>query len=227
MSTTGYGIMWRVGRIIALGDSIINADESWGHWLSLATGWELTRRSVGGATSRHVLDQLDVLNGRYDLGLLTVGTNDVLFDWHPEQFAGNLSRIIGALDDVCDRVIVQTLPLGLAHFPLSGSGVRRRVEHANRLIRDAGSGHGAIVVDGSALHGRRLLSVDRVHPTVEGQLVLADAAAQQLGIGTRPSALDCGFRSFSPTRYAGETTVRTVRALVKRVIRYQPPEVRY
>lgn len=215
------------GGIVAVGDSIINADKSWGYWLALATGWELRRLSVGGATSRHALAQLEAVEGRYALGLVTVGTNDVLFDWEPGQFEANLKTILAALTGACDRVLVQTVPLALSRFPGGGSVIRRRVEAANAILADVAAAQCVMVVDGSDLRGHKLMSVDRVHPSLLGQTTLADKAAEVLGLPVVPSSLHDGTHRFDPVSHVRGTVMLTVRAIVKRVIRYQPPAIRY
>lgn len=211
------------GGIVAVGDSIINADKSWGHWLALATGMDLTRFSVGGSTSTQALGQLASVDQHYRLAVVTIGTNDVLFDWEPARFEANVTSILDALTATADRVLVQTVPVSLSRFPGSGRSIQRRVEAANAILaRVAGRIARVAVVDGSDLSGSSLMSVDRVHPSVLGQLVLADRAARALGLPVVPSALHDGTQAFDAVAHVRETAARTVRAIVKRVIRYQP-----
>lgn len=211
------------GGIVAVGDSIINADKSWGYWLAQATGMELTRYSVGGSTSTQALPQLDAVDRHYRLAVVTIGTNDVLFDWEPARFEANVTRIFDALTATADRVLVQTVPVSLSRFPGSGRTIQRRVEAANAILVSV-AGHVArvSVVDGSDLRGHRLMSVDRVHPSVLGQLVLADRAARALDLTVVPSNLHDGTQPFNLAAHIRGTVDRTLRAVVKRVIRYQP-----
>jgi hypothetical protein len=206
-------------EIVALGDSIISADESWAHWLSLATRQPLTRLSCGGAQSPDVLAQLPGLVApRYGLVLLTVGTNDVLFDWDPDRFAEDLGVIVGTAQQVADRVVTQTIPLGLRHFPGDGFALRRRIEQANASIE----GSGALVVAGTDLRAPRTLMSDRIHPTTQGQLVLADRAAELLGIEPRPSSFHDGSRDFSRGAYLRDTWELTAKGIAKRALRREP-----
>lgn len=211
------------GGIVAIGDSIINADKSWGYWLAQATGMELVRHSVGGSTSTQALPQLDAVAQHYRLAVVTIGTNDILFDWEPAGFEANVTRILEALTVTADRVLIQTVPVSLARFPGSGRAVQRRVVSANSVIEAvAGRFDRVDVVDGSDLRGHRLMSVDRVHPSLLGQITLADRAAAVLGLPVVPSTLHDGTQPFSRVAHVRGTVDRSLRAIVKRVIRYQP-----
>ncbi len=132
---------------------------------------------MDGSLSRDVLDQLPRLAGQqYVVACVTVGTNDILFDWDADEFAGNLATIVAAASASADRVVVPTISLGLAAFPGSAADFRRRAREANALI----GGCGALVLDAEDLRGPRHLGADRIHPTLAGQLVLADRAAAVL-----------------------------------------------
>jgi len=100
--------------LVAVGDSLVNAGRSWAFLLAESGGLPLTRHSVGGADSAKVLEQLPSLTGhRYEIGALSVGANDVLSGWSALTFNANLFRTVEALTEVCDRVLVQTIPAGL------------------------------------------------------------------------------------------------------------------
>ena len=71
--------------LVAVGDSIVHAEDSWAAWLARAMGQPLRRVSANGARSDDVLEQLPGLAGeRYAVACLSVGTNDVLFAWDAE-----------------------------------------------------------------------------------------------------------------------------------------------
>lgn len=201
--------------LIAVGDSLINADRSWAYWLARTVDETLERVSIGGATSSSVIDQLPALAGRrFGVACLTVGTNDVLFDWSPGVFEDNLKTIVAGLHECADRVVTQTIPLSLGYFPGSGLEIRRRVTVANEILRSSDT----LVVQGSDLRGSRTLSPDRVHPSVVGQLVLADRAADLLGITPPPSSLHDGSREFRPFDYLGMGASQIPKRLVKRAL---------
>jgi hypothetical protein len=206
--------------IVALGDSILDNDESWAYWLGRASGLPLTRLAVGGAKSPDVLDQLPLLDGHsYEIACIAVGTNDVLLAWDPIRFADNLAVVVAAASDCADRVVAQTIPLGLRQFPGGGQQVRRRVERANAIVE----GSGALVVAGEDLRAPRLMATDRIHPSTQGQLLLADRAAKLLGIEPRPSSLHDGSRDFARGAYLRDTCQLTAKGILKRALRYPPP----
>lgn len=201
--------------IVCVGDSLINADKSWGYWLAQVTGEPLERVSVGGAKSADVLDQLPKLDGRrFEIACLTVGTNDVLFEWQPNVFEENLKAIVTALHEHAEQVVAQTLSLGLAYFPGSGFEIRRRVAVANEILRASD----ALVVTGSDLRGRRTMSPDRIHPSVAGQISLADRAAELLGISPLPSSLHDGSREFRELDYLRMGASQIPRRIMKRAL---------
>ena len=172
--------------LIVLGDSIVHAEDSWAAWLARSMGEPLRRLSANGARSDDVLEQLQGLAGeRHATACLSVGTNDVLFDWDAAGFADRLGRIVEAVGASADRVVVPTISLSLARFPGGGPEFRRRVQEANTAL----AASGALVIRGDDLSGPRLLQPDRIHPTAEGQLLLADRAATALGVNPRPSSL--------------------------------------
>lgn len=202
--------------IVAIGDSLVDADESWAHWLSLATGHPLERLSAGGSRSADVVEhQLPRLTGRrYAVACLTIGTNDILFDWDADAYAANLAAIVAAADAVAERVLVATISRGLAAFPGSGTRFRRRVGAANAAIRACE----ASVVEGEDLRGPRLMGADRVHLTVAGQLALADRAAQALGRTRLPSTLDQQTRPVARGAYHRVGVREAPRRLVKQAL---------
>ena len=156
-------------------------------WLG-AAGWPWVRHAARGARSWQVLDQLASLEGhRYAVGALTVGANDVLFDWDAERYDANLRAILEAMNASMRSGAGSDIS---ARFPaLSGlvaAASARPSSLPTSMIRAAATELGAAIVDGGDLRGQ-LLRPDRVHPSVRGQMVLADRAAAILGLDRRPS----------------------------------------
>ena len=201
--------------IVALGDSLLDTDRSWGYWLSRAMGLPLRSVAAGGVRSNDVLRQLASLDDeRYDVACLSVGINDILFDWDADRFAGNVAAIVGVAAEVAERVVTPTITLGLASFPGSAAEFRRRVRDANSVLSDSG----ALVFSGSDLRGPRFLDADRVHPTAAGQLVLADRAAQMLDVTPAPSSLADRPRVRGRSKYFRVTAEQVPRRIAKRAL---------
>jgi hypothetical protein len=172
--------------LVAVGDSMVHAEESWPEWLAKAMGQPLRRISANGARADDVLVQLSSLAGeRYAVACLSVGGNDALFDWDATVFAERIGEIATALLASADRVVIPTISRSLAGFPGGGGEIRRRVVEANAVL----AASGLTVFPGDDLHGPRLHQADRIHPTLEGQLFLADRAAEALGVIPAPSSL--------------------------------------
>ncbi len=172
--------------IVAVGDSLVATDDSWAYWLSRAMGLSLRNLAVGGSRSGDVLGQLPGLAEEgYAVACLTVGTNDILFDWDAGRFADNVATIVRTAKESAEQVLTPTIALGLAGFPGTGAAFRRGVREANAILE----GSGALVFAGSDLRGPRTMSPDRIHPTQTGQLILADRAAELLGVTPLPSTL--------------------------------------
>lgn len=202
--------------LVAVGDSIVHAADSWPDWLARAMGQELRRLSANGARSDDVLAQLAGLEGeRYDVACLSVGTNDVLFDWDAEGFAARLATIVPALQARSDRVITPTVSESLARFAGAGAELRNRVREANAALGACG----ATVIAGHDLRGARLLQPDRIHPTAEGQLLLADRAAAVLGVTPAPSSLAHERTGADRWTYHRVAAGQVPRRAVKRVLR--------
>jgi lysophospholipase L1-like esterase len=202
--------------LVAIGDSIVHAADSWPDWLARAMGQELRRVSANGARSDDVLAQLSGLEGeRYDVACLSVGTNDVLFDWDADGFADRLSAILLALRACADRVVAPSVSESLARFPGAGSEFRNRVGEANAALAACG----ATVIAGNDLRGPRLLQADRIHPTAEGQLLLADRAAAALDVTPAPSSLAHERAATDRWTYHRVAAMQVPRRVVKRVLR--------
>lgn len=119
--------------------------------------------------------------GDYQLGVLSVGTNDIL-SGDLTALAGNLDVILGRMLDHCGRVAVTSFPAVLGGGVLGYPGCRRRAEEANRVLRAACGDRGVLLVDTGPLRGRTLVGGDHVHFTALGSLRIADMAAGALGL---------------------------------------------
>jgi hypothetical protein len=129
-------------------------------------------------------------DGRYDLGCLYVGVNDVrALDWDPAAFERGHTEALAFLAERCDRTLTATVPLDLGR-PRAGD----RVPEVNAAIEASARAAGALVLDLRAFGARNLLMADHVHPTAFGQIAIAEqaldlVAADGLAVKVRPSAL--------------------------------------
>jgi lysophospholipase L1-like esterase len=197
---------YRLG-VLAFGDSITNgageyqwgvALQSWAMWAARALGLPYTPYAVDGAVATDVVNlQLPLWHdtaahpaGRYDLGCIYIGTNDVRKpDWDPARFADELAAIHEALAERCDRRLAVTLPLDLGR-----PQARAKVEEANAAISLAAALSDALLLDLSKFHGRNLMMADEVHPTSLGQVAIAERAltvleADGMQVRVHPSEL--------------------------------------
>lgn len=187
--------------VIAFGDSITNgggelqwgvALQSWALWLARGLGLPYTPHASDGALVADVLAvQVPAVgDGRYDLGCLYIGVNDVRRpDWDRAAFARGHAEALAFLAGRCDRVLTATVPLDLGR-PRAGA----RVEEANAAIESSASAAGALVLDLRGFGGRNLVMADHVHPTAFGQIAIAERAldllaADGLAPRVRPSSL--------------------------------------
>ena len=187
--------------VLALGDSITNgggelqwgvALQSWALWLARGLGLPYTPHASDGARVSDVLAaQVPAVgDGRYDLGCLYIGVNDVrALDWDRAGFERGHAAALAFLADRCDRVLTATVPLDLGR-PRAGA----RVAEVNAAIEASARGAGALVLDLRDFGGRNLLMPDHVHPTAFGQIAIAERAldllaAEGLPVRVRPSAL--------------------------------------
>jgi lysophospholipase L1-like esterase len=180
--------------ILAFGDSITNgggelqfglALQSWVQWLSRAVGLPFTNYAFDGArASDLVAHQIPahvrinaVTDARYQLGCLYIGVNDVRSpDWDRLAYERDLDTALSYLTERCDRVLTATIPLRLGRPPADG-----KVPEANAIIERRAAATGALIVDLRDFGGRRVLMVDRVHPTAFGQVEIAERALAVLG----------------------------------------------
>jgi lysophospholipase L1-like esterase len=187
--------------VLALGDSITNgggelqwgvALQSWALWTARGLGVPYSAHAVDGARVEDVLrTQVPaVSDGRYDVGCLYIGANDVRApDWDRESFERGHSTALGFLAERCDRVLTVTVPLDLGR-PRAGV----RVEEVNSAIEASARRAGALVLDLRGFGARNLVMADHVHPTAFGQIAIAEQAldvlaADGLSVRVRPSSL--------------------------------------
>jgi lysophospholipase L1-like esterase len=187
--------------VLALGDSITNgggelqwgvALQSWALWLARGLGLPYSPHAVDGARVEDVLrGQVPAVgDGRYDLGVLYIGVNDVrALDWERERFERGHSAVLGFLRERCDRLLTLTVPVDLGR-PRAGA----KVAEVNAAIEASARAAGALVLDLRGFGGRNLLMADHVHPTAFGQIAIAERALDVLAADglvprVRPSSL--------------------------------------
>ena len=192
--------------VLAFGDSITNgggelqwgvALQSWALWTARSLGLPYTPYATDGARVHDVLnEQIPAFerraadpDGRYDLGCLYIGTNDVRgFDWDPFAYERDLRAAMAFLAARCERTLTATIPLDLGR-PRAGA----KVQDANAIIERCARETGALVVDLTGFRGRRVLMADHVHPTAFGQIAIAERALDVLErdgmtVQTRPTS---------------------------------------
>ena len=173
--------------LVALGDSITYGhggmqsglgSQPWAQWLAEAMGLPFVRLAANGATAADVVrEQVPKLNGRYAVGTLYVGVNDVRsVDWDAAAYGCDLRAAAQALAERCERVLMATLPLDLG-LPPAGE----KVGEANAIVARVAGAAGAAVADLRDFTGRAWVWADRVHATAAGQVEIADRAARALG----------------------------------------------
>ena len=187
--------------VLAFGDSITNgggelqwgvALQSWALWLARGLGLPYTPHAVDGARVGDVLRvQVPAVgDGRYDLGCLYVGVNDVrALDWDRASFEREYDEALGFMAERCDRLLTATVPVDVGR-PRAGD----KVGEANDAIEASARRHGALVLDLRDFGARNLLMPDHVHPTAFGQIAIAERAldllaAEGLEVRVRPSSL--------------------------------------
>jgi lysophospholipase L1-like esterase len=210
--------------VLAFGDSITNgggelqwgvALQSWALWTARSLGLPYTPYAVDGATAGDVLHhqipgferRAAEPDGRYDLGCLYIGTNDVRgFDWDPPAYQRDLGAVLAFLAERCDRTLTATIPLDLGR-PRAGA----KVQDANAIIERTARATGTLVVDLTGFSGRRVLMADHVHPTAFGQIAIAERALTVLErdgmtVRTRPAELVNPADSTRLRRLQGDAT---------------------
>jgi lysophospholipase L1-like esterase len=193
--------------VLAFGDSITNgggelqwgvALQSWALWVARGLGLPFTGYAVDGARASGVVrEQLPAFlgseahpAGRYELGCLYIGVNDVrAVDWDARAYAESFGEALAFLRARCDRVLSIAAPLDLGR-PRAGA----KVGELNATIEATAADHRALVLDLSGFGARNLVMADHVHPTAFGQLAIAERALDVLerdgmSVRVRPSSL--------------------------------------
>jgi len=206
--------------VVALGDSITNgggdlqygvALQSWALWTARGLGLPYTGVAVDGARAADVVArQLPAVKaqagGRWDLGCLYVGVNDVrALDFDEGTFARDHRSALVFLAERCERVLTATFPHDLGrpragHLAKGNAAVERNARELGGLLLDL-RGFGA----------RNLIMADHVHPTALGQVAIAERAlavleADGMTARARPSALIAPSRPSRPRRLQGDAT---------------------
>jgi lysophospholipase L1-like esterase len=214
--------------VLALGDSITNgggelqwgvALQSWALWVARGLGVPYSPHATDGARVGDVLAaQLPAVgDGRYDLGCLYIGVNDVRRpDWDAAAFERDAQAAVAFLRERCDRVLACTIPLDLGR-PRAGAA---KVEQANAAIERLG----ALTVDLSGFGARNRVMVDAVHPTAFGQVELAERAldvlaADGMTVRVRPHTL-ISYETTRWRRLRGDATY--VYRQLKQALRISP-----
>lgn len=193
--------------VLAFGDSITNgggelqwgvALQSWALWTARGLGLPYSGYAVDGARVGDVLRvQIPRFahscahpDGRYELGCLYVGVNDVRgLDWDAAVFERDFRAVLAFLSERCQRLLTLTAPLDLGR-PRAGA----KVEDLNRAIERASASVGALVLDLRDFGARNQVMTDHVHPTAFGQIAIAERALHVLAadgmvVHTQPASL--------------------------------------
>jgi lysophospholipase L1-like esterase len=209
--------------VLAFGDSITNgggelqfgvALQSWALWVARGLGVPFSGYAVDGARAHDVVAaQIPAFerqsanpSGRYELGCLYIGVNDVRApDWNPAAFEARFREALSFLGGRCDRLLTATAPLDLGR-PRAGEKVRE----LNAAISRVASETGALVLDLSSFGARNLAMADHVHPTALGQIAIAERALVALErdgvpVRVRPSSL-ISYETTRWQRLRGDTT---------------------
>jgi lysophospholipase L1-like esterase len=122
-----------------------------------------------------------------DLASVLVGMNDVLEPrFHPARFEQELESIVGPLRQSGAVILTATIPDVTLFSPLPRrvlSGIRARLRAASEAVRAISQRHDAVLLDLEALpevRQRQVMSVDRLHPSPRGHVLLARAFAELL-----------------------------------------------
>jgi lysophospholipase L1-like esterase len=176
--------------VLAFGDSVTNAGgelqwgvalQSWALWTARALGLPYTGYAVDGAVVQGVVEsEIPAFtaraadpDGRYDLGCLYIGLNDVRRpDWDVARFAEGHGRALAFLSERCERVLCVTVPRRVGR-PATDPA---RVDALNEVVRAGAARSGALVLSLEAFGARNQVMVDRVHPTAFGQVAIAQRA---------------------------------------------------
>ena len=200
--------------VLAFGDSITNgggelqwgvALQSWALWTARCLALPYSGYAVDGARAHDVVTEaLPAFttrtggDGRYDVGCLYVGVNDVrAVDWNAAAFASDHAHALAFLTRRCDRVLALTAPLRLGRPPADA-----KVPSLNAIITRNAAAHGALVVELDQFGARNHVMVDHVHPTAFGQIAIAERALAVLAADGLPTQVSpASLISYRTTRW--------------------------
>lgn len=175
-------------RVVALGDSLTRDPQSYAYVLAQRFEWQLHQGAINGAT----LDEqaLAWLSAPTGPTLTIVGYNDMRrHGGAPTTIAAWEGLLMGLCwhrtrgSPVYLGLCLRMTEAGYTHYNAAsshGSDAVVTTYHA-ATRRVAGAVPGVIVVDTSAYDPYRHCGPDTVHPTAEGQAVIAGAFARALG----------------------------------------------
>ena len=199
--------------MLAFGDSITNgggelqwgvALQSWALWVARGLALPFTCYAVDGARVRDVVEhqipafeRLTGAQGRYELGCLYIGVNDVRApDWDPPEFSERFRNALQFLCDRCERVLTVTAPLDLGR-----PRAARQVEDLDAVVSGVAGELGTLLLDLRSWGARNLVMTDHVHPTAFGQIDIAERALSVLsGDGMPVAARPSRMISYTPSR---------------------------
>ena len=150
--------------------------QSWALWTARGLGLPYTGVAADGARAADVVArQLPAVEaqagGRWDLGCLYVGVNDVrALDFDAAAFARDHATALAFLAERCERVLTATFPLDLGR-PRAGW-----LAEGNAAVERNARAAGALLLDLRDFGARNLVMADHVHPTAFGQVAIAERA---------------------------------------------------
>ncbi len=133
--------------------------------------------------------QLDAaLAARPDLASALTGMNDLLEpNFDPRRYHDELDGLVGSLAGSGALVLTATFPDITVFSPVPKrltAKVKARLNAASEVVREVSQRHETLCVDADELPeplGREIISVDRLHPSPRGHVMLAQMFARLLG----------------------------------------------
>jgi lysophospholipase L1-like esterase len=146
--------------------------------------------------------------------------NDVLGTFDPAAYERDLEYMIGTLSDAGATVLTSTFPDVTRFIPLPArakSGIRDRLLTANDVVREVATRQKAVWIDAEDLPHELVrwnFSIDFLHPSARGHLLIATAFAAKLSeVGGVPIELP----GLGRARPVGRENARHMRWLVTQV----------
>jgi len=185
-------------RVVALGDSIscgegvgvsVHIAHTWTAVVAHSLGGDLELLATRGARTADVRSaQLPLaLARRPDVATLLIGLNDVSRGgWDAERTRTDLHAVVEALRAQGSVVLVVRLHDATALLPLPArlpARARSRIDAVNAAVDEAAIRPGVLLLDLGAitqLRARSSWAIDRVHPSIAGHRLIAEAALDLL-----------------------------------------------